>query len=44
VAERSDEMSRWEEYLPQTRYVGEVGIDAGPQYYSSIELLRSIFR
>lgn len=43
VAERSDEISLWEEYLPQTRYVGEVGIDAGPQYYRSLDLQRSIF-
>ena len=27
----------------ETRYVGEVGIDAGPRYYRSIELQKQIF-
>jgi TatD DNase family protein len=43
VAERSAEISLWERYLPQARYVGEVGIDAGPQYYRSLELQQSVF-
>jgi TatD DNase family protein len=29
VAERAAEIALWEEYLPQARYVGEVGLDAG---------------
>ena len=32
IAERSAEINLWEEYLPQTRYIGEVGLDAGPRY------------
>jgi TatD DNase family protein len=43
VHERADEISLWEEYLPQTRYVGEVGIDAGPRYYRSLALQKEIF-
>ncbi len=43
IAERSAEIEIWEEYLPQARYVGEVGIDAGPQYYRSLDLQRQIF-
>jgi TatD DNase family protein len=43
VAERSSEISLWEEYLPQTRYVGEVGLDAGPRYYRSLDLQKQIF-
>ncbi len=43
VAERSSEISIWEEYLPQTRYVGEVGVDAGPRYYRSLNLQKEIF-
>lgn len=44
VHERAGEISLWEEYLPQTRYVGEVGIDAGPRYYRSLDLQKEIFR
>ena len=32
VSERSSEISLWETYLPEARYVGEVGLDAGPRY------------
>ncbi len=43
IAERSAEIEIWEEYLPQARYVGEVGIDAGPHYYRSLDLQKQIF-
>jgi TatD DNase family protein len=43
VAERADELSLWEEYLPQARYVGEVGLDAGPRYSRSLDLQRQVF-
>jgi TatD DNase family protein len=43
VAERSSEVSLWENYLPETRYVGEVGLDAGPQYYRSLDLQKQVF-
>ena len=43
VAERSAEVKLWEEYLPQARYVGEVGIDAGPRYYRSVDLQKEVF-
>ena len=43
VAERSHELSLWESYLPETRYVGEVGLDAGPRYYASFELQKKVF-
>lgn len=43
VAERVREIALWEEYLPQARYVGEVGLDAGPRFYRSIELQKQIF-
>jgi len=31
VAERASELTLWERYLPETPYVGEVGLDAGPR-------------
>src|ERR1017187_6303922 len=43
VQERADEISLWEEFLPQTRYVGEVGIDAGPRYYRSLATQKEVF-
>lgn len=43
VAERAKEMSLFEEYLTQTRYVGEVGLDAGPRFYHSLELQQEVF-
>lgn len=44
VAERASEIELWERYLPETRYVGEVGLDAGPRFYKSFELQKEVFR
>jgi TatD DNase family protein len=44
VAERANELSLWERHLPETRYVGEVGLDAGPRFYRSLETQRDVFR
>jgi TatD DNase family protein len=43
VDERSAEIKIWEEYLPHTRYIGEVGLDAGPRYFRSLEKQQQIF-
>jgi TatD DNase family protein len=43
IHERSQELSLWDQYLPETRYIGEVGIDAGPRYYRSLDLQKEIF-
>jgi len=43
VADRADELSLWDEYLPQTRYVGEVGLDSGPQFYKSLPQQKQVF-
>jgi TatD DNase family protein len=43
IAERAAEISLWEEYLPQARYIGEVGLDAGSKYYRSFDLQKDIF-
>ncbi len=43
VAERGQELDLWEAYLPEARYIGEVGLDAGPRFYRSIELQKHIF-
>lgn len=43
VSERAAEISLWEELLPRTRYVGEVGLDAGPRFYKSLDLQKDVF-
>ena len=43
VEERSGEIALFEKLLPESRYVGEVGLDAGPRHYRSLELQKSIF-
>lgn len=43
VAERADEIGLWESYLPQAKYIGEVGLDASQQYYSSFDAQKRIF-
>ena len=44
VADRANELDLWDRYLPETRYVGEVGLDAGPRFYKSIELQKRVFQ
>lgn len=43
VAERSAELSLFEQYLPDARFVGEVGLDAGPPFYRSFEMQKKVF-
>lgn len=44
VAERAGELPLWERHLPETRYVGEVGLDAGPRFYKSLDVQRQVFQ
>ena len=32
VAERASELLLFEKFLPETRYVGEIGLEAGPRF------------
>jgi Tat protein secretion system quality control protein TatD with DNase activity len=43
VGERAAELTLWEQYLPQARYVGEVGLDAGPRYFRTLDLQKTVF-
>jgi TatD DNase family protein len=43
VAERASELALFAELLPQTRYVGEVGLDASPRHYRSFEAQKEVF-
>ncbi|NWD07102.1 Qat anti-phage system TatD family nuclease QatD [Pseudomonas gingeri] len=43
VAEREGELALFERLLEGTRYVGEIGLDAGPRFYSSFEAQERVF-
>jgi len=43
VKDRAHELSIWRDYLPESRYVGEVGLDAGPAYYASFGAQKAVF-
>jgi TatD DNase family protein len=43
VSERPSDPDLWEELLPQARYVGEVGLDAGPRFYGSWAQQQAVF-
>lgn len=43
VAERAEEVDLFEQLLAGSRYVGEVGLDAGPRYYASFAAQERVF-
>lgn len=43
VAEREAELPLFERYLTEARYVGEVGLDAGPRFFRSFEAQERVF-
>ncbi|EON1806175.1 MULTISPECIES: Qat anti-phage system TatD family nuclease QatD [Enterobacterales] len=43
VSEREDEVVLLERYLSSARYVGEIGLDAGPRFYQSFEAQERVF-
>lgn len=43
VSERATEIALWKKYLPETRYVGEVGLDASPDHKHSLEVQKDVF-
>jgi TatD DNase family protein len=44
VGERENELDLFRQLLPETRYVGEVGLDAGPRFYRSFEAQVRVFK
>lgn len=45
VGESSNqELVLWEKYLPETRYIGEVGLDAGPRFFHTFQQQIHIFK
>ena len=43
IAQHAHELTLFEALLPRTRYVGEIGLDAGPHYYRSLEQQKVVF-
>lgn len=43
VAERGGELPLFERYLPEARYVGEIGLDAGPRFYKNFAAQERVF-
>jgi len=43
VADHSSELALWEQHFPEARYIGEVGLDAGPRYFRSLDLQKQVF-
>jgi TatD DNase family protein len=44
VADHQHEIALWDEYFPEARYIGEVGLDAGPRYFRSIPPQKAVFQ
>jgi TatD DNase family protein len=44
AAKRETELPLWEQYLSEARYIGEVGLDAGPRYYKSLDAQKRVFK
>lgn len=42
--ERGNELPLFEALLTETRYVGEIGLDAGPRFYRSLDRQTEVFR
>lgn len=44
VQERESELELWGRHLAETRYVGEVGLDAGPRFFKSLNAQKRVFQ
>jgi TatD DNase family protein len=40
----ANELSLFEKYLPDAKYIGEVGLDGGPEYASTLNTQKQVFR
>lgn len=41
---RAEEINLFEKYLPETRYVGEVGLDGSSDFVNTLEIQRKVFQ
>jgi len=44
VVERKNEIELWDRYFSETRYIGEVGLDAGPRFFKSLDAQKRVFQ
>ncbi len=44
VSQRASELDIWDLHFDETRYIGEVGLDAGPRFYKSLDLQKHVFK
>jgi len=44
ISQKVNEIALWDHHFEETRYIGEVGLDAGPRFYKTLELQKEIFR
>jgi len=44
VSQRANELDILDLYFDETRYIGEVGLDAGPRFYKSLDLQKQVFK
>ncbi|WP_404825087.1 Qat anti-phage system TatD family nuclease QatD [Mycolicibacterium gadium] len=44
VADLGHELPLWRALMSETRFIGEVGLDAGPRFYQSFDLQKKVFR
>lgn len=42
VSTHGHEIDLWESLLPKSRYVGEIGLDAGPRYFTTLDRQKDI--
>ncbi|MCG3150711.1 MAG: putative metal-dependent hydrolase YjjV [Verrucomicrobiae bacterium] len=43
VASRPSEVEAWDRYLPEARYIGEVGLDSGPEHFNTLGAQKDVF-
>jgi TatD DNase family protein len=43
VGEHASELALWDAHFSEARYIGEVGLDAGPRFYKSFDLQKKVF-
>lgn len=43
VGEYASELALWDAHFAEARYIGEVGLDAGPRFYKSFDLQKRVF-
>ncbi len=44
VAQHESEIELWDRHLEETRYIGEVGLDAGPRFFRSLDAQKRVFQ